>query len=120
MKRTLKDRLFDWMGAISYTEANKKANRLLDAQRKDHVRVLDEERSKAKELRTRVDELDQAVAECVAGLRQIRVSQPDQSAFNLAAYRREVANETLARLQIPFNDLPTKAYPKKDQIEGTE
>ena len=118
MKHTLKDRIIEWMGAISCTEANTIANRLLGDQRKHCNRLifsLHEERAKAKGLQRRVDELEPALAECVAGLRKLSELRIELSAFATAARCRETANETLDRLQIPDDHLPTKGYPKEKQ-----
>lgn len=116
MKRTLKERIVGWMGAIWRTEADSIADRLLDAQRKEHNRLifsLHEERSRARGLERRVEELEPALAECVAALREIAaLSTADFKTTSLR--RRRTAQATLNRLQIPDDHLPTKGYPRDD------
>ncbi len=104
----LKDRIIRWMGAISCTEADRIANRLLDVQHIDHKRLKrfwHEERARANRLQRRLDELHPAFAECVAGLREI--VEKRYGLVNL-----QIATRTLNRLQIPDDHLPTKGYPR--------
>ena len=112
MRRTLKDRILGWLGAISCTEANTIANRLLrvkEARNKRLMYAWHQERAKAKGLERRVEELEPALAECVAGLREIAIPAPGVSPLHAARYRH-IASKTLDRLQIPDDHLPTKGY----------
>ncbi len=116
MKRTRKQsfltRLFGRADVISQAELDRRLRCCHDYiemtashnQRLD--RLIIEKTAQIKKLQSRADELEPAFAECVAGLRKIRASQPHMSPFETAICRREIAEETLGRLQIPVDDLP--------------
>lgn len=55
-----------------------------------------------------MEELEPALAECVAGLREI---MGRTLIDGRAVWYRQIASKTLDRLQILGDDLPTKGYP---------
>ncbi len=128
MKRRLKDRLwrcvYRWLNVVPSEDAD-----LLDHPLKGKLKRYDrlivlfhEEKIRAEGLESRVLELEPALAECVAGHREIIASfeaaWPDVSATAF----RDVANGTLARLQIliPDERLPWARYPVQTVEEMIE
>ncbi len=112
-KQSFLTRLFGRKGLISQAELDHRlacGHEYVDMILRHNAgldRVNREQTAQIKELQARVDELESALAECVAGLREISVFSPFRSAFENARRRRETANETLARI-------PTEAIREAD------
>lgn len=69
-----------------------------------------EARMQARQLQSRVEQLEPALAECVAALREIEGSPYGEWEVRFDQ-RRDLAREALKRIQIPDDELPTERYP---------
>lgn len=68
-------------------------------------------RAESRQLQRRVEQLEPALAECVAALRRIGAVMGCGSYAGIRAmHRRKIAQETLDRIQIPDDELPTEGY----------
>ena len=75
------------------------------------IRRLQEEQARAEGFRRRAENLELALAECVAALRAIDTAILYCSWMDRSDRRRSLAHDALARIQIPDDELPTEGYP---------
>lgn len=94
-----------WWFTRQWTKKSRRVKKIMD----DHQNAFSLLRTRAKGLERRVEELEPALAECVAALRKISVSGPEPGTAPRSRYW--IAKDTLDHLQIPDDHLPTKGYP---------